>query len=282
MAQAVILPKLGQTMEEGAIVKWHKKEGDPVKKGDILFEIETDKAALEVESFFEGTLIKILIGESITVPVNTVVAYVGEKGEKAPDQPAVVAAPKPAEAKKAEPAKAVVEAPRPAIAAGAPAPAPKAAPKPVPQAAAPSRVFISPRAKVIVKSAVINPARIKGSGPEGRIVEKDVMAYLEKMGYVSLKITPAAKNLAAKEGIDILAVRGTGEGGKIRIEDVQKAVAEKPKMMSKMRQVIARRLTESFTSVPHFYVTVSVDMTDLLVFRQELKNKGMAFTVTDF
>ena len=85
MAQTVIFPKLGQTMEEGAIVKWVKQEGDAVAKGDILFEIETDKANLEVESFFEGTLIKIIVREGVTVPVNTVVGYIGEKGEKAPD-----------------------------------------------------------------------------------------------------------------------------------------------------------------------------------------------------
>ena len=87
MAQAVIFPKLGQTMEEGAIVKWLKKEGDAVAKGDILFEIETDKANLEVESFFEGVLLKIYVREGITVPVNTVVGYIGAAGEKVPDQP---------------------------------------------------------------------------------------------------------------------------------------------------------------------------------------------------
>ena len=94
MAQTVIFPKLGQTMEEGAIVKWLKREGDAVAKGDILFEIETDKANLEVESFFEGTLIKVVVGEGITVPVNTVVGYIGEKGEKAPDALPPAAAPK--------------------------------------------------------------------------------------------------------------------------------------------------------------------------------------------
>ncbi len=285
MAQVLILPKLGQTMEEGAIVKWHKKEGDPVKKGDIVFEIETDKAALEVESFFEGTLLKILIKEGITVPVNTPVGYVGQPGEKLPDAPPPVAtapaakveAPKPVPA--AVPAR--VESPRPAAQAAA---GQKQEVKPVPAAvpAVPARLFISPRAKALVEDCVISASRIRGSGPGGRIVEKDVRDYLEKMNYGALKITPAAKNLAAKEKIDILAVKGTGEGGKIRIEDVQRAVAEKPKPMSKMRQVIARRLTESFATIPHFYVSVSVDMTDLMTFRQELKNKGLAYTVTDF
>lgn len=279
MAQAVIFPKLGQTMEEGAIVKWHKKEGDTVKKGDIIFEIETDKAALEVESFFEGILLKILIGEGITVPVNTVVGYVGEKGEKVPDTPPppVVSAPP---AVPAPAAKVQTSAPSPAPAG---APVPRVTPKPVPQGGLePQRTIISPRARTLVKSAAISAARIRGTGPGGRIVEKDVKEYLDKSGYAKLRISPTAKNMAINEGIDILSVRGTGEGGKIRSDDIKRAIAEKPKTMSKMRQVIARRLTESFTSTPHFYVTVSVDMTDLMAYRQELKAKGQQYTVTDF
>ena len=112
MAQAVIFPKLGQTMEEGAIVKWLKKEGSPVAKGDILFEIETDKANLEVESFFEGVLLKIYVREGVTVPVNTVVGYVGAAGEKVPDQPPKAeAAPAPAPSATPAPAAAVPAAP---------------------------------------------------------------------------------------------------------------------------------------------------------------------------
>jgi pyruvate dehydrogenase E2 component (dihydrolipoamide acetyltransferase) len=266
-------------MEEGAIVKWHKKEGDPVKKGDIVFEIETDKAALEVESFFEGTLLKILIKEGITVPVNTPVGFVGKPGEKLPEV-APPQAPKP-EAPKVE-AKAAPKAEAPRTAAAQPAAAkaaPRLAPEPV---AAPGRLFISPRARALVRKSVIDPSGIRGSGPDGRIIEKDVEAYLESRGYSQLKISPAAKKLAAKEGIDILNVKGTGDAGRIMVHDVERAVAEKPKMMSKMRQVIARRLSESFATIPHFYVSVSVDMTDLMRFRQELKDKGKAFTVTDF
>jgi pyruvate dehydrogenase E2 component (dihydrolipoamide acetyltransferase) len=88
--------------------------------------------------------------------------------------------------------------------------------------------------------------------------------------------------MAREEGIDVLTIKGTGEGGRIRAEDVKRAVAEKPKKMSKMRQIIAKRLTESFMMIPHFYVTVTVDMTDLMVFRQELKDAGKKYTVTDF
>jgi len=277
MSQVLILPKLGQTMEEGAIVKWHKKEGDPVKKGDIVFEIETDKAALEVESFFEGTLLKILIKEGITVPVNTPVGYVGQPGEKIPDSPPPMAPVVKPEAPKAVAVPAKVEGPRPVVEQRAVKLAQVEMPK-----AGPSRLFISPRAKALAKKSVIDPVNIRGSGPDGRIVEADVMAYLEKNSYASLKISPAAKNLAAKEGLDILKIKGTGDAGRIMVHDVERGIAEKPKTMSKMRQVIARRLTESFSGTPHFFVTVSVDMTNLLAFRKELKDRGSEFTVTDF
>ena len=289
MAQAVIFPKLGQTMEEGAIVKWLKKEGDPVAKGDILFEIETDKANLEVESFFEGTLLKIYVREGVTVPVNTVVGYVGAAGEKVPDQPpkAEAAAPAPAPAAPVPAAPAAVSAPAAApvpLPATAPVAAP--APRPVPQpAAAPApaaKLVISPRAKALAKDACIDPSRIRGTGPNGRIVEKDVQAYLDSCHYASLRIAPAAKRLASDNGIDILTVRGSGDAGRIMVEDIERALRKKPVALSRMRQVIARRLVESKQTIPHFYVTVKVDLTDLLTYRAELKAKGLNYSVNDF
>lgn len=142
--------------------------------------------------------------------------------------------------------------------------------------------MISPRAKALADAKVIDPSRIKGSGPNGRIVEKDVLAYLAERGYANLRVSPAAKTLAAKQKVDILTVRGTGDSGRIMAGDVERALAERPKAMSKMRQVIASRLTHSFTTTPHIFVTVSVDMTDLLSYRQDLKKAGRDFTVTDF
>jgi len=283
MAQAVIFPKLGQTMEEGAIVKWLKKVGDPVAKGDILFEIETDKANLEVESFFEGVLLKIYVKEGITVPCNTVVGYVGQAGEKVPDvAPKSESAPAPASA---APAPTVSAAPAKASAATVPV----AAPTPVKQVApvavaAPvvERLVISPRAKALAKDACINPSRIKGSGPNGRIVEKDVQCYLETSGYLALRVTPAAKRLASENQVDLLTVRGSGDGGRIMIEDVERMLKQKPVAMSRMRQVIARRLVESKQTIPHFYVTVKADITDLMTYRAELKAKGIIYSVNDF
>jgi pyruvate dehydrogenase E2 component (dihydrolipoamide acetyltransferase) len=294
MAQAVIFPKLGQTMEEGAIVKWLKKEGDPVAKGDILFEIETDKANLEVESFFEGVLLKIYVREGLTVPVNTVVGYVGTAGEKVPAQapkadiaPAPAPAPAPAAAAPAAAAAAKGGAVSPsAPAAAAPVALPVAAPRPLPQpAAAPApaaRLVISPRARALAKDSCISPANITGTGTNGRIVEKDVRAYLAASGYDALRISPAAKRLAAKKEVDILTVRGSGDGGRIMTEDIERAVRRRPVALTRMRQVIARRLVESKQTIPHFYVTVKADITDLMAYRADLKAKGVVYSVNDF
>ncbi len=284
MAQAVIFPKLGQTMEEGAIVKWLKKEGDPVQKGDILFEIETDKANLEVETFLEGILLKIYVKEGITVPVDTVVGYIGVQGEKAPDQPPPpatpaappVAPPAPSAAApvREQPAAAPAAAPPPAVAPPAPQPLPAA-----PQA---SRLIISPRARAAAREACVDPAAIRGTGPGGRIVEKDLRAYLESAGYGSLRITPAAKRLAALEGIDILTVRGSGDAGRIMVDDIERAVRRRPVAMPRMRQVIAKRLQESKQTIPHFYVTVKADITELTALRTRLKEQGAAYSINDF
>lgn len=280
MAQAVIFPKLGQTMEEGLIVKWLKQEGDVVGKGDILFEIETDKANLEVESFFEGILLKIYVGVGITVPVNTVVGYVGAAGEKVPAQPpaltAVPAAP-PAATPAAAPAPVPTAAPRAAEAVARPS---VAAPAPVPAVAV--KRAISPRAKALARDKAVDPAPVTGTGPNGRITEKDVLAYLAARNYEALRIAPAAKRLAQEKGVDILTVRGSGEGGRIRVEDVERAIRAQPVALSRMRQVIARRLVESKQTIPHFYVTVTADITDLMRYRAALKAAGSAYSVNDF
>jgi pyruvate dehydrogenase E2 component (dihydrolipoamide acetyltransferase) len=109
-----------------------------------------------------------------------------------------------------------------------------------------------------------------------------VKAYLEAKGYHRLRVSPAAKQLAAKEKLDLLAIQGTEESGRIGMADVKRAVAEKPKPMSKMRQIIAQRLTQSVVTAPHFYVTVEVDMTGLVELRARLKDKGAPYTLTDF
>ena len=279
MVQTVIMPKLGQTVEESTIVKWHRKVGDVVKKGDIVFEIETDKAVLEVESFFEGTLLKIVVAEGQTVPVQSVVGFIGQPGDPIPE---VVPVAKPAAESK--PAPAVAATASAALASAAPAaaarPASASAPAPVP--AGPAKKYVSPRARRLARDKGIGVDPILGTGPNGRVVEKDVQAYLEACHYDKLQITSAARELAIASGIDLLGIEVSGKDERITVDSVKRAIAEQPKDMSRMRQVIAQRLTQSFTSTPHFFVTVAVDMTDLLDLRKQLKRESKPFSVTDF
>ncbi len=279
------MPKFGQMTEESAIVEWLKKEGDKVNKGDILFTVETDKSVMEVESFEAGTLLKITVPPRVNVPVQSTVGFLGNPGEAIPAVTAPApAAPKPAATATPVAALAATRAPI-AAAASAPNAAPVAAPIPqLPSAISNlSTLFrISPRAAALAKHSVIDATRIKGTGPEGRIVEKDVRNYLQQHGYDKLRISPAAKEFAAKEKLDVLAIQATDDSGRISVADVQRAIAEKPKPMSKMRQIIAQRLTQSFRDTPHFYVTVAVDMTELIAYRSQLKAAGAPYTITDF
>jgi pyruvate dehydrogenase E2 component (dihydrolipoamide acetyltransferase) len=277
------MPKFGQMTEESAIVEWLKKEGDKVDKGDILFTVETDKSVMEVESFEAGTLIKIVVPPKVNVPVQSTVGFLGNPGEPIPQ-----AEPAPTVKKTAPVAAAAaptISAPKPVATstAVAPAAAPVVVVASITQVPSAPKLFrISPRAAALAKDCVIDATRIKGTGPEGRIVEKDVRSYLEKNGYNKLKISSAAKQRAAQEKLDILSITGTGDGGRIGMADIDRALAERPRTMSKMRQIIAQRLTQSVVTAPHFFVTVEVDMSDLVKFRAELKAKGAPFTITDF
>lgn len=278
MANPIIMPKFGQMTEESAIVEWRKKEGDRVAKGEVLFTVETDKSVMEAESFFDGVLLKIVVPPGVNVPVQSVVGWIGEPGEAIPETP-----PPPRPSAKPAAAAAPVSAPRAVsapVASVAPSPVATAPVMPAPAPAGPARLRISPRARRLARECVIDPAKITGTGPEGRITEKDVRAYLAAQGYDRLRISPAAKALAAREGIDVLALRA--DGHRITVADVERAIAEKPKPLSRMRQVIAQRLLHSKLTQPHFYVTVSADMTELIAYRAGLKAAGLPYTVTDF
>lgn len=291
MATPIIMPKFGQMTEESAIVEWCKKEGDAVAKGDILFTVETDKSVMEVESFEAGTLLKILVKPGVSVPVQSTVGYLGQPGEPIPQVAAPPAVPgSKTAAKSAEVQAGPARTALPSAAASAPSPVPSSkfevqgsrfAPPPAPPLA-PARLRISPRAAALARNAVIDPHRITGTGPGGRIVEKDVRAYLQAQGYDRLRISPAAKQIASANQLDILAIQGTGDGGRITVADVERALAERPKPMSRMRQIIAQRLTQSVVTAPHFFVTVEVDMTELTGFRARLKEAGAPYTLTDF
>jgi dihydrolipoamide dehydrogenase len=255
MAHAILMPRPGQMTEECAVVAWHKSEGEQVRRGDVLFEIETDKSVMDVEAFDDGVLLKILVQAGESVPVNTVCAYVGEVGEAIPDAPAPEAAgPAP-----------VAPALPPAPAAGPPVASltvPLAAPPPAPAPSAPvpgARLAVSPRASRLAAEAGIDPRTLVGTGPGGRIVERDVEAAIAARPAAGAAASAAAAQAPAPIAGD-----------------------EQPRPMSRMRRVIAERLTASWTTTPHFTVTVTVDMTRLLGLRADLKAAGMDLTVTDF
>jgi len=284
MANEIIMPKFGQTVEDAEIVKWHKKVGDKVAKGDVILEIQTDKATLEVESFHEGTVLKIFAKDGDTVPVMSVIGYIGKEGEKTPDAPPAVEKPKPAEKpaeKKAAPAakkETKKAAPKPASAPTSPVVSAPVQSQNQKSEIRNQKFSITPRARKLAQEALVKAERISGSGPNGRIIVRDVEAFLEENGLNDLKITPVAKQLIEENGLDLLDVRGEG---RITKDDVARALREQPKTMSPMRQIIAKRMMESVTTMPHFFVTMKMDVTDLLAYRKQAKASGFKASVGD-
>ncbi|TQI77136.1 pyruvate dehydrogenase E2 component (dihydrolipoamide acetyltransferase) [Bosea sp. AK1] len=263
MPTNILMPALSPTMEKGNLAKWLKKEGDTIKSGDIIAEIETDKATMEVEAVDEGVLAKIVVPEGTAdVAVNEVIGVIAAEGEdaKSVSAPAKGDAPK-AEAPKAEPAKAEAAPAAAASAKAAEAPATSA-----PAKSDGSRAFASPLARRIAKDAGLDLNAIKGSGPHGRIVEKDVEAAKAGGG---AKAAPAAAPAGAPAGKPAAAPLASGPSD----EQVKKLFApdsyeEVPH--DGMRKTIARRLTEAKQTVPHFYVTVDCELDALLKLRGEL------------
>lgn len=287
MATKIPIPKLGQSEETVVIDNWKVKEGDVIKKGDVLFEVETDKAVLEVESQFEGTILKILVPAGKEVPVMTTGAIVGDPGEAIPPEMLTEAAPAaaapvpatpavPAAASKAE---AAPKAAAPAAAQAA-APAPKAAPAPVPAPA--GKLKASPRAKKFAADYLIDLKKVKGTGGNGRVTESDVKNYLSATGYNDRRITPVAFALAQAEKLELLDLEGTGDQGRITLADVKTAIAGRPQPMNTMRRIIAQRLTQSKQTIPHFYVTVAVEMDAIMAKRKQLKADGINLSVNVF
>jgi pyruvate dehydrogenase E2 component (dihydrolipoamide acetyltransferase) len=270
----VLMPALSPTMTEGKLAKWHKKEGDAVKAGDVLAEIETDKAVMEFEAVDEGTLGRIMVPEGAEhVAVNAPIAEILEEGEKqsaAPAKPAAAPAAKPAPAPP-QPAQAKAAAapppaqPKPA-AAQAPAPA-----KPVQQSnghAAPgARVFISPLARRLAQKGNFEIAALRGSGPHGRIVRADVEKAMAGGGAQARGGGALAPGSFPKAQIVALA-------GNIGFTEIP---------LTPMRRIIAKRMVESKQQVPHFYLTVDCDIDALLKARADLNETlGIKLSVNDF
>jgi pyruvate dehydrogenase E2 component (dihydrolipoamide acetyltransferase) len=287
----ILMPALSPTMEKGNLAKWLKKEGDKVKPGDVIAEIETDKATMEYEAIDEGTLAKIVVPEGTPdVPVKTLIAVLAEEGEdvKAAAASAGKAAPAPPKPPPVAPKPADAAPPRPAAGADASAraaTAPSAAPKPgeppraaPAQAAAPkrgdgegpvaptNRVFSSPLARRLAKEAGIDLARIQGSGPHGRVIAHDVELAKSGRGATAPAAAPAAApavQAPADEKIRALFEPGSYE-----------AVPH-----DNVRKVIARRLLEAKLTIPHFYLTLDCNIGKLLAAREEIndaapKDKG--------
>ena len=265
----ITMPALSPTMEEGKLAKWHVKEGDSVSSGDVIAEIETDKATMEVEAVDEGKIGKILVAEGTdNVKVNAVIAVLLQDGEDAGSIGS--AAPAPAEAPKAAPAPSA-EAPK----AAAPAPgvanantgssAPAAA-KPAAAAAKVDggKVFASPLARRLAKEAGIDVSAISGTGPKGRVVKSDVEAA--KSSKAPLKAAAAASVAPAAAGVAPIGM------SKNQVIALYEEGSYELVPNDGMRKVVAARLTESKQTVPHFYLTLDCKIDALMAAREQINN----------
>jgi pyruvate dehydrogenase E2 component (dihydrolipoamide acetyltransferase) len=241
----VIMPKLGLTMEEGTIIRWLKAEGEEVEKGEPLFEVQTDKVNMEVEAPASGTLGKILVPEGETVAVVRGIAYILEPGEEAPEEwPLPVAA---------------VEA----IASRPPA----AATKPL----------ATPAAKRLARDKGIDLTRVRGSGEGGMVTREDLFAFLEEKpapevtAAEQVKASPRARRLAQEKGVPLSVVEGSGPEGRITEQDILDLLTSQELVTpSPIQRVTAERLSQSFTTAPHFYLVVECQATKLVEWRERL------------
>ena len=244
MAYEVLMPQLGLTMEEGTVSQWVKHEGDPVKTGDVLLKITTDKLTNEVTSEHDGVLLKIVAQEGEDVPVKGLLCYVGQAGESVGDAPAA--------------------APAAAAPAAAPA-APAAAPAAVPVAAG-ARLRVSPLARKMAAKLGVDLSKLTGSGPSGRIRQQDVLAAAN----AAQAAAPAPAAAAAP------AARPAAKGG---LELMEGDTVVK---LAGMRKVVAQRMLQSHTEIPPVTQNTKVDVTELMKFRKMLlAETGSKYSVND-
>ncbi len=239
--QTIIMPKMGDAMEEGTLVRWLKREGEPVKEGEPIAEIATDKATVEVEAPASGILRGIRVQEGATVPINTPLAYILGEGETLPEegrgdgkatetvQPAATPTP-------------VVSTPAPSV---APAPAEE-------------RIKASPLARKIAQEHGIDLRLVRGTGPQGRIVERDVLAYLESTR------APAPAPMAVPS-------------------PAPAPIAARTEPLNRLRQITAQRTTSAKQTIPHFYLTMEIDMEEALALRAKLNSldESLRLSVND-
>ena len=274
MAEKIIMPKQGLQMTEGTITKWLVKEGDKVEIGQPLFEMETDKNTIQIDSTAAGEVLKLVAKEDETVPITETIAIVGKKGEDFADL-----LPK-KEEKKPEPAPAPAVPTVPAVKAAPAAPAAPAADDVTPIALEGGRIFVTPRAKMTAERKNLDYKTVKGTGPSGLIIERDILAA------AAVKASPVAKAIAARKGVSVTTVTGTGENGKIVKHDILSGDAnlareDKVIPISGMRKVIADNMMNSVQSMAHAYHKVAVDMSQAKLIRAAFKKAEKKVSFND-
>ncbi len=286
MAQIIPMPKLSDTMSEGVLRKWHKKEGDKIAAGDLLAEIETDKATMDFESFDAGVLLKRLVDDGATVAINAPIAIFGKAGEDIAAALAEAGATKSAAPPaQAAPAAAFSSGPAPSATPAAPAPAPAAkptagvrpapaAPAAAPEAATNGKILASPLARKIAAELGMDLRGLRGSGPGGRIVERDVKGAATAPAPTAVE-TPRADSGLAHPIVPDRRQEPRPSAWAVPGED-------QTFPLSLMRKTIARRLVESKTQIPHYYLTAEVDADAAMAFREQVAEvHGAKLSVND-
>jgi len=257
----VTMPKLGMTMKVGKVSKWYKNEGDPVEKGENLFEVETEKITNKIESPGSGILFQIVVPEGSTVPVGTILAVIAQAGEQ-PERIEGIHVGEVVEMK--------AEAGKP--------PSAKAETGLVEK----KRILATPSARRVAKELDVDLALVPGTGPDGKIKEADVVKFHEE-GPPAPKITPLAAEIAKQEGLDISKIIGTGENGKITRQDVERALAagkvvpeEEPSPVKVipfegMRKIIADNMHASLQNAAQLTAFTEVDVTEMVRFRDLMR-----------
>ncbi len=288
MPKEIRMPKLSDTMEEGTLLAWRKRPGDSIKRGEILADIETDKADMEFESYTEGTIQSLVIEAGTTVPIGTLIAVIRLPGETEEEAAAAVA---------------TVQQPSvaaPVTAALSPGAATPPAPSLVPPAAAPGlpaavpgarivvpivdedRIRVTPRARRMAEEKSLDLTELEGSGPAGAIVVRDVESYLKELeahepDAEGVRATPLALRIAGEIGVDLEGVKGSGPGGRITKSDLLEHVSSQKKLagerevelfrgalqLSQKRKALIRNMVRSKAEAPHFYVSMSVQTDSL-------------------
>ncbi|MHC4108790.1 MAG: dihydrolipoamide acetyltransferase family protein [Planctomycetota bacterium] len=269
MTIELTMPRLSDTMEQGTIIKWNVKEGDAVAAGDVVADIETDKATMEMQVYDDGTVGRIVVGEGQTVEVGTVIAIVAEEGEDLQEVSAAVA-PSAPRAETAEATPAVSPCDEVEAVSGEVTAPPAQTPPPVPPRGD-GRVRMSPVARRLAAEHGVDVSTLQGSGPAGRIVKGDVLRAVEASRETAAAIPPSARAGLVATPVPLAT---------------SPVLEDRSIALSSMRQTIATRLVEAKTTIPHYQVTVSFNMDPLLGLRrtlnEQLADQGVKLSVNDF